>query len=64
MKRFFEWFNMFKIVKYLNHSHLNAFEKIPVEEAAKELLTITGKGKIPDTTLELLLLFRKAGRGD
>jgi hypothetical protein len=37
-KRFFEWFNMFRIVKYLNFSHLLFFEKIPVLNAAEELL--------------------------
>jgi hypothetical protein len=37
-KRFFEWFNMFKVVKYLNFSHKYDFEKIPVTVAAEELL--------------------------
>jgi len=37
-KRFFEWFNMFKVVKYLNFSHKTTFEKIPVIVAAEELL--------------------------
>jgi hypothetical protein len=37
-KRFFEWFNMFKVVKYLNYSHKSTFEKIPVKVAAEELL--------------------------
>jgi hypothetical protein len=37
-KRFFEWFNMFKVVKYLNFSHKSTFEKVPVEFAAEELL--------------------------
>jgi hypothetical protein len=37
-KRFFEWFNMFKVVKYLNFSHKSTFEKIPVTVAAEELL--------------------------
>jgi hypothetical protein len=41
-KRFFGWFNMFRIVKYLNHVHNGFFEKIPVEESAAELLHITG----------------------
>ena len=37
-KRFFEWFNMFKVVKYLNFSHQSTFEKVPVKVAAEELL--------------------------
>jgi hypothetical protein len=38
-KRFFIWFNMFKVVKYLNFSHKSTFKKIPVTVAATELLT-------------------------
>jgi hypothetical protein len=41
-KRFFNWFNMFRIVKYLNHVHNGFFEKIPVDVSASELLTLTG----------------------
>jgi hypothetical protein len=37
-KRFFEWFNMFRVVKYLNFSHKSTFEKVPVIFAAEELL--------------------------
>jgi hypothetical protein len=37
-KRFFEWFNMFKVVKYLNFSHKSFFEKVPVFFAAEEFL--------------------------
>jgi hypothetical protein len=39
-KRFFGWFNMFKVVKYLNFSHKSIFEKIPVTIAAEELLKL------------------------
>jgi hypothetical protein len=38
-KRFFDWFNMFRIVKYLNHVHMEIFEKIPVHIASSELLS-------------------------
>jgi hypothetical protein len=37
-KRFFDWFNMFKVVKYLNFVHSELFEKQPVEIAASSLL--------------------------
>ena len=37
-KRFFEWFNMFMVVKFLNFSHQSAFGKVPVMFAAEELL--------------------------
>ncbi len=58
-KRFFDWFNMFKIVKYLNFVHSGMFQKIPVEVAALELieeLRIDVHSKEPS---ELLLEFRK-----
>lgn len=37
-KRFFGWFNMFRIVKYLNFVHPGVFEKKSVITAATELL--------------------------
>jgi len=41
-KRFFSWFNMFKIVKYLNSVHKGHFEKMAVDISASELLKIKG----------------------
>ncbi|MDO9580141.1 MAG: hypothetical protein Q7J06_06180, partial [Bacteroidales bacterium] len=57
-KRFFGWFNMFRIVKYLNWVHLEIFEKKPVDASASELLKnigITFESKDPK---ELLLFYR------
>ena len=59
VKRFFDWFNMFRIVKYLNHTHEGIFEKVPVEVAASELLHITGKQVLPGNTLDLLVYYRE-----
>jgi hypothetical protein len=39
-KRFFTWFNMFSVVKYLNFTHKTIFSKIPVTDAAEELLRL------------------------
>jgi hypothetical protein len=57
-KRFFAWFNMFRIVKYMNHVHQNIFEKIPVAEAA--LYFLNEKRIIIDNAdpVNLLLIFR------
>jgi hypothetical protein len=58
-KRFFGWFNMFKVVKYLNYVHNSTFEKIPVDIAAYELLKYMGRNfdrKKPD---DLLLYYRE-----
>ena len=61
-KRFFGWFNMFRIVKYLNNVHKELFEKQPVDVSASELLENTGiilKSKNP---FDLLLYYRKMER--
>jgi hypothetical protein len=58
-KRFFGWFNMFMIVKYLNFMHTGIFEKKPVEDAAYELLNEIGKVFYSKEPLALLLEYRK-----
>jgi hypothetical protein len=58
-KRFFGWFNMFRIVKYLNFTHSGMFDKKPVEVAVIELmeeLEIAVNSKEPTN---LLFEFRK-----
>jgi hypothetical protein len=58
-KRFFGWFNMFRIVKYLNWVHQEIFEKKPVNISSSELLESNGiifRSKDP---LNLLLYFRQ-----
>ncbi|HBC79259.1 MAG TPA: family 2 glycosyl transferase [Bacteroidales bacterium] len=57
-KRFFGWFNMFKIVKYLNSVHGTLFEKRPVNESASELLEAIGKDFKSDDPVLLLLFYR------
>jgi hypothetical protein len=57
-KRFFEWFNMFKIIKYLNIIHQENLEKMPVEISALQLLKETGQGGDFENTRELLLFYR------
>jgi hypothetical protein len=58
-KRFFGWFNMFKIVKYLNFVHSEIFEKKPVEVAASELFRESGAVFCSVKPLELLLEYRR-----
>lgn len=62
-KRFFGWFNMFRIVKYLNHVHEEIYEKIPVTEAASELLRVSGYQLNSLDPKDLLDIFRKMERG-
>jgi hypothetical protein len=63
-KRFFDWFNMFRIVKYLNHVHEGIFKKIPVAEAASELLTVSGYKIDSMNPKDLLNFYRKMERGN
>jgi hypothetical protein len=42
-KRFFGWFNMFRIVKYMNSVHVSILRKKPVSESASELLAVLKK---------------------
>jgi hypothetical protein len=57
-KRFFGWFNMFRIVKYLNFVHSGLFEKKPVNVAASELLDTRGISFESKDPLDLLLCYR------
>jgi hypothetical protein len=57
-KRFFNWFNMFKIVRFLNTAHHELFAKIAVTQAATCLLqniSVVCNGSSPE---ELLVCYR------
>jgi len=58
-KRFFGWFNMFRIVKYLNNVHAGIFEKQMVEVSAREFLNLAGRNFESDDPGKLLILFRQ-----
>lgn len=58
-KRFFGWFNMFKIVKYLNSVHYSFFRKKPVNECAAELLLAIGRDLRSKDASELLRCYRQ-----
>lgn len=38
MRRFYRWFNAFMVLKYMNYSHKNFYERQPVSKLAKQLL--------------------------
>lgn len=60
VKRFYQWFNMFRVIKYLNFAHKKHFPKIPVKLAAIEFLERSGHGSFRNMdTKELLEYFRK-----
>lgn len=58
-KRFFGWFNMFRIVKYLNFVHSDMFEKQPVVVSASVLLETIGVDLKSEDPIEMLKYFRK-----
>ena len=58
-KRFFLWFNGFNVVKFLNFSHKDHYQKIEIIEAAKQLLSQMGLEGFEEDPRSLLLIFRK-----
>ena len=62
-KRFFAWFNAFKILKYLNFVHVDYYEKLKIKDVSQELLKkINPNIDIPDDEKQLLQLFRDIER--
>jgi len=58
IKRFFQWFDGFKVVKFLNYSHSVAYKKLPVENAITQLLIKSGYNNPPEEAEKMLSLFR------
>ena len=61
-KRFFRYFNMFRILKFLNYSR-EFYPDIPVSICAQLFLRKTGYEYIPDEPENLLEIFRIKDRG-
>lgn len=61
-KRFYNWFNMFMIVRYLNTVHHKIFAKVPANEAAADLLCLLGKECFSSNPDELLQIYREMER--
>jgi len=61
-KRFFEWFNMFRIVRYMNSVHPNLFPKRPVADSALELLGLSGYSLNTTEPEEILRFYRDLER--
>lgn len=58
-KRFFSWFNMLRVVKYLNSVHVTLFAKVPVEVGASDLLRMMGIDHDPTNLTGLLHILRQ-----
>jgi len=63
-RRFFEVFNAFRVVKYLNYVHIHFVEKTPVFDASTQLINLM-KGEDPNVleTIELLKFYRQIEKG-
>ncbi len=61
-KRFFNWFDAFKIVKYLNFAAQVEFPKMPVKTECEKLLKASGKDLKIHSNEEMLLTYRRWDR--
>jgi hypothetical protein len=61
-KRFFEWFNMFRIMKYLNFAHQSGFQKTDSVTAALKMAQMIGEKEFPESLPELLARYRSMER--
>ena len=61
-KRFFRWFNAFRLMKYLNFARDKKYGAIPVETAARALLNEMGVASINENAAELLRRYRQLDR--
>ncbi len=58
-KRFWQWFNAFRLMKYLHYSRDNYYPNMAVEEAGNYLYNLLGNTTANLSAEELLLWFRK-----
>ncbi len=58
-KRFFRWFNLFMVIKYLNFAHEHHYKKIPVERAINQLLRAMNIEYSEMDKLDLLFYIRR-----
>ncbi len=61
-KRFFQWFDSFKIVRFLNRVHESDLHRLPVEQAVVEWFGIRGIRPQGNSALEYLNYFREMDR--
>jgi hypothetical protein len=62
-KRFYSWFNMFRIVKYLNFVHRDIFVKKTILSQASDLLLELGQSDVSGNAADLLARYRSLEKG-
>ncbi len=58
-KRFFRWFNVLHVIRYLNREHEEGKERSPVTREAARLLAARGVDEVPEEVIPLLEVYRK-----
>jgi hypothetical protein len=58
-KAFYTKFDAFKIIKFLNQSHIEFYKKEEINNSAKKLLTLINKTNLPAKTYNLLNIYRE-----
>ena len=61
-KRFYDWFNMFRVVKYLNFTHQGIFTKIPACEAALMFISLAYSIEYEGNEIEMIGYLRDSER--
>jgi glycosyltransferase involved in cell wall biosynthesis len=56
-KRFFQWFDAFMLLKYLNYASENHFSKVPITQEAYKLTLLTGIPLLSNSLTDINLLF-------
>ncbi|UII30936.1 glycosyltransferase family 2 protein [Fulvivirga ulvae] len=62
LKQFYQWFDGFKVLKYVHYARDNFYPNSPVGEVASELLMLTGSHALIDDNKALLLTYRHVDR--
>jgi len=62
IKRFYDWWDGFKVVKYLNYSHSKHYNKIPLQEAVSDFLKEIDCNYNGSEIKKTLVWFRKLDR--
>jgi hypothetical protein len=61
-KRFYDWFNMFRVVKYLNFTHKELFEKVPANIASYEFIKRAWSVEFRGNDIEMIRYLREKER--
>jgi hypothetical protein len=61
-KRFYDWFNMFRVVKYLNFSHKTFFTRSPVIKSSYEFIKLAYSVEFKGDDLEMVKYLREKER--